>query len=88
MNFMIYALDKPNSLELRQATRQAHLDYVRGSGKMELGAPLLDDDDNMIGSLILIDVANRQEAEEFSKNDPYVQAGVFETVTITKFKKP
>ncbi len=88
MHFMIYALDKKDALETRMATRQDHLDYVRGSGKMELGAPLLDEDDNMIGSLILINVADRDEAEAFSANDPYVKAGVFETVTITRFKKP
>ncbi len=88
MNFMIMALDKPNALELRQATRQAHLDYVRGSGVMEMGAPLLDDDGNMIGSLILIDVEDKKAAEEFSANDPYMQAGLFESVTIKAYKKP
>lgn len=88
MHFVIYALDKPNALELRKANRQAHLDYVRGSGVMEMGAPLLDDNENMIGSLILIDVEDRQAAEEFSAKDPYVLAGVFESVAITRFKKP
>lgn len=88
MNFMIYALDKPGALELRKETRQAHLDYVRGSGQMDFGAPLLDDDGNMVGSIILIEAANRKEAELFSENDPYTKAGLFETVTITAYKKP
>ncbi len=88
MHFMIYALDKPNALDLRLKTREAHLEYVRGSGKMELAMPLLDEDENMKGSLIIIEAENREEAEEFSRNDPYKQAGLFESVVIERVKKP
>ena len=41
-HFVLTATDKPNALELRMATRQAHLDYVRGSDLVKLGGPLLD----------------------------------------------
>lgn len=88
MHFAIIATDKENSAELRQATRQAHLDYVRGSGKMEMGAPFIGTDGGMNGSLILINVADRAEAEAFVANDPYNQAGLFASVEIRQFKKP
>ncbi len=86
MQFMIYALDKPDSLELRMQTREAHLEYVRGSGKMEFGKPLVDDGDMMIGSIIIINVADRAEAEDFAANDPYQKAGLFQNVTIKRIK--
>ena len=83
MQFVIYAKDKPNAAELRQATREAHIAYVRGSGKMLFGKPLLNDEGGMIGSLVRIEAANRAEADEFVANDPYSKAGLFETLELT-----
>ena len=71
-------------LETRNSTRPAHLDYVRGSGIMEFGKPLADDAGNAIGSVIIIKIDSREEAEKFAANDPYALAGIFESVTITR----
>ncbi len=87
-HFMLYCIDHPNKLDLRKATREAHLAYVRGSGKLEFGGPLADDDGKMIGSLVVIEAASREDAENFVANDPYSQAGLFQTTTITRFMKP
>lgn len=84
MHFMLHCLDKPDMLETRKATRPAHLDYVRGSGVMEFGKPLADDEGNPIGSIIIIEADNRKAAEDFAANDPYALAGIFESVTITR----
>jgi uncharacterized protein len=41
----------------------------------------------LLGSLYIVNVPNREAAETFSKNDPFTQAGVFGTVTITAMRK-
>ncbi len=88
MHFMIYAVDKPNSFAIRQATREAHLEYVSQSGRKQFAAPLLDDNEMMKGSLILIEARNLLEAQEFVENDPYNQAGLFESIVIERYKNP
>jgi len=85
--FVLHCLDKPNSLDLRMATREAHLAYVRPQmEKLKLGGPMLDENGDMAGSLMIIDVADRAEAEAFSANDPYTKAGLWQRVEITPFR--
>ncbi len=87
MYFVIFAEDKPNILETRMANREAHLEYVRGSGKMELGYATKNEAGEMDGSVLIIEVENRKAAEDFVANDPYVKAGVFSNVTIKELNR-
>ena len=89
MQFMIYCLDKPGHGEVRAANRGAHLSYIEGFSKSIVSAgPLLADDGaTMIGSLLLMEFASRGEAEAFSAGDPYRKAGLFQTVTVTPWRK-
>ena len=48
--------------------------------------PFLSEHNTMIGSLIVIDVENKDEANKWSENDPYKKAGLFRKVEIFKFK--
>jgi uncharacterized protein YciI len=84
--FVLTAIDKPNALELRMANRQAHIDYVRGSGLVKIGGPLLDESENMRGSMLVIEAADLAAAQAFAAADPYKVAGLFETVEIHPFK--
>ena len=85
--FVITAIDKPNSRELRAANRQAHLDYADASGVVFLGGPFLDADGAMTGSLIILDLPDMAAAEAWAAADPYAKAGLFESVTIRAWKK-
>jgi len=85
-HFVLTATDRPNALELRMATRQAHLDYVRGSDLVKLGGPLLDAAGEMSGSMLVIEAADLAEAEAFAAADPYAVAGLFEKVELRPFK--
>jgi uncharacterized protein YciI len=89
MQFLIYAVDKQNNLALRMETRPAHLKYLEDFSKeIVLAGPLLTDDgQTMIGSLFIVEMPTRKEAEAFSVNDPYRKAGVFGSVTITAWRK-
>jgi uncharacterized protein YciI len=85
--FVLHCLDKPDSLALRMANREAHLAYVSGQTEvLKLGGPLLDDDGNMAGSLLVLDVADKAAAEAFSAADPYTKAGLWQRVVITGFR--
>ncbi len=89
MLFAITCLDKPDSLELRLATRAAHLEYARkNADRMLVGGPLLEEDgETMTGSLLIMDLPDRAAAEALMAQDPYVKAGLFASVTIRAYKK-
>jgi uncharacterized protein YciI len=41
----------------------------------------------MVGSLLVMEFADKQAAEDFAANDPYAKAGLFQSVAITPFRK-
>ncbi len=86
MLWCIHCHDKPNSSEIRAATRDAHLNYLDGFA-VAVAGPLLNPAGEMVGSLLMIEAPDRATAEAFAEGDPYAQAGLFETVSIAEFKK-
>ena len=86
MLFAIYALDKEDSIQLRMDTRESHLSYLANSPLVFAG-PLLDDQGNMCGSLIVLEMEDISKVKNFTDNDPYVIAGLFENVEIRRFVK-
>jgi uncharacterized protein YciI len=85
--FALFCADKPNSLELRMATREAHLAYVRGfSDRMKLGGPMLNEAGEMAGSIIFMEADDIATVRAFNADDPYTKAGLFARVDITAFK--
>lgn len=89
MLFIIDCRDKPGHEDVRKDNRQAHLDYVKSFKDQVVAAgPLLSDDgERMVGSLLVLDFADRLLAERFTANDPYAKAELFESVTIRRWKK-
>jgi uncharacterized protein YciI len=88
MLFAVIHTDRPGSLDLRMATRPAHLTYAEAhAAKMVSGGALLDADGRPAGSLLVIDVADRAEAEALVATDPYVKAGLFESSVIRPFRQ-
>jgi uncharacterized protein YciI len=88
--FAITCFDKPNSLELRMATRPTHLVYLQGqldAGVVLMAGPLLDADDKPNGSLLLVETADRAAAEAFAAGDPYAKAGLFASTDIRPWRK-
>jgi uncharacterized protein len=87
MLFVVIRHDKPNSVALRQSERPQHLIYLeRVMQCITSGGALLDDRDQQIGSVLIIDVADRAAAEEFAATDPYVAAGLFASTYIAPFR--
>ena len=85
--FLINARDKANALELRMANRPAHLEWASAHKDMILmaGPVFADDGNTFAGSTFVIECASLREAEAWAAEDPYAQAGLFETVEIRPF---
>ncbi|MEM1075498.1 MAG: YciI family protein [Pseudomonadota bacterium] len=78
----LIARDKPGALTVRKANREAHVAYLKASSAVRQAGPLLDDDGEMCGSLIVLEVENMTAAEAFVAGDPYGAADLFDTVEL------
>lgn len=89
MIYVITCVDKPGHGAVRKENRTAHLAYLRDAGDtlFAAGPTLTDDASSVTGSVIMVDLPDKQAAETFAANDPYAKAGVFESVTIKAWKK-
>jgi hypothetical protein len=87
MRFALMTQDKPGALQTRMDNREAHLAYIAETGVVEMAGPVLDDDGQMCGSLIVLDVADLAAAQAWAENDPYAKAGLFGNVTLRAWKK-
>lgn len=84
----LVAHDKSDALEIRTANRPAHLDYLKANAQtVQQAGPLIGASGDMIGSLIILDVPELADAQRWAAEDPYAQAGLFETVTLTEWKR-
>lgn len=87
MLIALIARDKAGALDTRKANREAHLAYIDATGIVEQAGPLLDADDQMIGSLVVLDVDDMQQAQNWADNDPYAKAGLFQSVELIPWKR-
>ncbi|MEQ8667423.1 MAG: YciI family protein [Rhodospirillales bacterium] len=89
MLFALTCIDRSDAGSLRPDTRPAHLEFLKTRlGDIRFAGPLLaDDGDTVVGSLLILDVADKAAAEEFAANDPYAKAGLFADVTVRGCKQ-
>lgn len=96
MLYVIFAQDVANSLEKRLAARPAHLarlQMLRDEGRLLTAGPLPAVDSNdpgaagFTGSTVIAEFASLTEAQAWAESDPYVEAGVYESVVVKPFKQ-
>lgn len=87
MLIALIARDKAGALETRKANRESHLAYIDATGVVNQAGPLLDDAGQMIGSLVILDVADMAAAQSWADNDPYAKAGLFQSVELIPWKR-
>ncbi|MGD8526604.1 MAG: YciI family protein [Thioalkalispiraceae bacterium] len=96
MFYAIISQDKTDSLDKRLAARPAHLERLKQlqqQGRLLLAGPhpAIDSDDpgpaGFTGSLVVAEFDSLQQAQHWADDDPYIKAGVYETVTVKPFKK-
>lgn len=88
MEFIVYGEDKPNSLHIRQAARDAHLAWLRAPSdvKLRVAGPWLDDEGVMRGSLLIVEADSKNTVLNWLENDPYKAAGLTNSVTVKAYK--
>lgn len=87
MLFALICTDKPGSLALRMESRPAHLAFLDGLGAaLKAAGPFTDDAGSPVGSLVIIEAADRAAAAALAAQDPYAKAGLFQSVEIKPWK--
>lgn len=96
MWYAIMSEDVPNSGEKRAGSRPAHLarlDALVKEGRLLLAGPHPAIESNepgaagFTGSLVIAEFSSLDEAEQWARQDPYVAAGVYASVTVKPFKQ-
>lgn len=96
MLYAIISVDIKDSLEKRMAARPTHLkrlEALKDEGRLILAGPhpAIDSenpgDAGFTGSLIVAEFDNLEAAQLWATKDPYIDAGVYATVTVKPFKK-
>ena len=89
MLFVVHALDKKDILPTRAKHYRAHgihLDQAAEHGVDVVTADTLvaDDGETPVGSIIIVDAADRATVEAFTRSDPYHVNGVWKRVAIDR----
>jgi uncharacterized protein YciI len=87
MRIALIAKDKPGSLDIRKANRDAHVAYLKSTDAVEMAGPFLDDDGNMCGSLIILEMPDMDAAQAWAAEDPYKKADLFQSVELIPWNK-
>lgn len=96
MWYAIISQDIENSLEKRLSVRSEHLErlkVLKNEGRLLIAGPhpAIDSEDpgteGFTGSLVVAEFDSLQDAQAWADSDPYVSAGVYESVIVKPFKK-
>ncbi len=88
MLFVVRCLDKADHLPVRMESRPAHVEFLKGLGdKLFAAGGILNEKEEMCGSIVIFDVADKAEVEAIAANDPYAKAGLFASVSIDRWNK-
>lgn len=86
-----YDGDDSGAAARRQQVRDQHLERARRwkeDGKLLSAAAFVDDDDNMIGSMMLFKVDSRDEIDRWLDDEPYVTGNVWQQIEVKRVKVP
>ena len=93
---MICATDVADSLDKRLAARPAHLarlEQLKAEGRLILAGPFPAIDSNdpgpagFTGSLVVAEFETLDDAQAWADADPYIEAGVYDSVLVKPYKK-
>ena len=96
MYYAIISEDVEDSLSLRQQARPAHLERLnelRNQGRLLVAGPhpSIDCENpeaaGFSGSLVIAEFESLEAARRWADTDPYVSAGVYQSVSVKPFKK-
>ena len=77
------------AFERRKGVRPHHLDGAKSlkeSGNYVIGGALLNDNGDMIGSVMILQFENEEELSAWQQSEPYITQKVWETVDVKPFR--
>ncbi|HEY4253459.1 MAG TPA: YciI family protein [Roseomonas sp.] len=87
MLFAIRILDRPGMAETRRTVRAAHIAYLQDhAAALVLAGPVMDVEGGSIGSVRIVDVADRAAAERMVAEDPFAKASCFGEIRIDPYR--
>lgn len=96
MWYAIISQDVENSLDKRLSVRPAHLERLKAlqaEGRLLIAGPhpAIDSEDpgsdGFTGSLVVAEFDSLVGAQAWADEDPYIEAGVYQSVVVKPFKK-
>ena len=92
MLFVVHAIDKKDILPTRAKHYRAHRIHLDRSADhavdvVTAGTLVADDGETPVGSIFVIDAADRAAVDGFTRSDPYHQNGVWERVQVHRYNK-
>tara|TARA_R110002110_G_scaffold30853_1_gene109128 strand:+ start:432 stop:746 length:315 start_codon:yes stop_codon:yes gene_type:complete len=89
MLYMVYGVDGPDADRIRAEQREAHFAYLAENKDILVlgGATLADDSDARLGSLLVINVPSRADADAFVGGEPFFRAGLFKEHTVARMRR-
>ena len=87
MQFLVVAYDgnDEDAKARRAAARPSHLaeaQELKEAGNIIVGAAILDENEEMIGSTLCVEFESRADLDEWLANDPYVTEGVWKDIAV------
>ncbi|MBX9671408.1 MAG: YciI family protein [Candidatus Obscuribacterales bacterium] len=87
MQFLIIAKDGSDekALERRLSVRSQHLERaaeMHDSGEALYGAAILNESEQMVGSVMICEFPSRKELDEWLDSEPYVRGGVWRNIEV------
>ena len=85
MQFIVKAYDGEGMLDKRMEVRPRHLEGIeRIKEHVICAGGLLDDEGNMMGSVLIMEYESREQLDEYLANEPYVQENVWQKIEVER----
>jgi uncharacterized protein YciI len=91
MQFLVTAKDgtDDDAVERRKRVRPTHLEAIAPlveDGHVLVGGAILNDDGDMIGSMLLVEFPDRSGVDAWLERDPYVTGDVWRDIDVRPFR--
>jgi uncharacterized protein YciI len=89
--YIVYAWDGADeqALERRMNARPAHFNNsrrIKANDNFIIGGAILNDEGNMIGSVMVVQFETKEELQQWVDTEPYITGKVWEKIDIRPFK--
>ena len=88
MQFVIMGFDGPNMFEKRMSVRPRHLANIarmQEKAQVLIGGGMLDEEGKLKGSVLVLNVKDRAELDDYLANEPYYTEHVWQEVRIEPY---